>query len=351
MHNCADDVIAYHDSKVTLPQSERSEMAKRRDANRKRVKTGLERNKKPQPIEFYKQGSYAMKTMVQDSDNLYDIDDGIYFAKEDLKGDRGAEMSALQVRQMVRDAVDDGSFNRAPEVLPNCVRVYYDAGYHVDLPSYRRVATKTLVGDNVTFELASTEWKRSDARDVTKWFDSENSTKSPDEENGRQFRRICRYLKKFAQSRPSWRDCIASGFMITKLASERYSPDAAREDESLYKTMLAIRDRLEMNLVVTHPVTPNDTITKGDQDPKAKFFKEKLSDAIRWLAPTQAADCTREDALACWDKVFNTAFFSNRGGEDQGGGGGKQAVNSSIFATVESGSSAPVRKDGGGSYA
>jgi hypothetical protein len=37
---------------------------------------------------------------------------------------------------MVRDAVDDDKFKKPPEVRPNCVRVFYEAGYHVDLPVY-----------------------------------------------------------------------------------------------------------------------------------------------------------------------------------------------------------------------
>jgi hypothetical protein len=57
-----------------------------------------------------------MKTMVQHPDKDYDIDDGVYFDKEVLVGERGAEMSALQARQMVRNAIDDGSFKTPPEV-------------------------------------------------------------------------------------------------------------------------------------------------------------------------------------------------------------------------------------------
>ena len=181
MHNCSDDVLAHHDEEVTLPQAKRTNMRDRRDANRNRLKTGLKKNEKPAPCEFVKQGSYAMKTMVQHPNNDYDIDDGVYFNKEELVGDRGAEMSGLQVRQMVRDALDDGSFKKAPEVRSNCVRAYYAAGYHVDLPAYRRVTVTDFRG-NETYhhELASSEWKRSDARDVTDWFDRENTGQSPD---------------------------------------------------------------------------------------------------------------------------------------------------------------------------
>ncbi len=351
MHDCAADIFRYHDDEVTLPLSEQTSMRQRRDANRKRLRSGLADKNKPTPIEFCTQGSYAMKTMVQELDDNYDIDDGVYFEKADLKGERGGEMSSLDVRQMVRDAVDDGGFKTSPEVLPNCVRVYYDAGYHVDIPAYRHVTQKAIVGTEEFYELASANWKRSDARDVTAWFKTENKNKSPDEENGRQMRRICRLIKKFAKSRLSWQGCIASGFMITKLVTERYNANASREDEALYGTMKAIRDRLEMDLVVKHPVTPNDTITKGTDDPKAKFLREKLSDAIRWLEPTTKNDCTKEDALACWDKVYNTDFFSNRGSNGDGGGGGKKALSTGLFKSARDASTTPVRKEGGGTYA
>ena len=48
MINCSDDVLGYHNDAVTLPQLERTAMRKRRDANRDRLKNGLENNKDPQ---------------------------------------------------------------------------------------------------------------------------------------------------------------------------------------------------------------------------------------------------------------------------------------------------------------
>lgn len=318
MHDCADDVIAFHDNEVTLPQAERTEMRGRRDANRDRLKRGLKDEGDPTPLEFVSQGSYAMKTMTQHPDYDYDIDDGVYFAEEKLVGDRGAEMSALQTRQMVRDAVDDGSFKTAPEVRKNCVRVYYEAGYHVDLPVYRRVVTKNILGAETTYyELASSEWKRSDARDVTAWFKGENEKQSPDTDNGRQLRRIVRDIKKFARSRASWRSQILSGFGITKLVTESFRGDSQREDWALYNTMKAICDRLKYNLVVMHPVTPNETITNGNDDARARFLRDKLSEAIENLTPLFDTSCTRTKALGCWDKVFATSFFEERKGITQ----------------------------------
>jgi hypothetical protein len=313
MFDCADDVLAHHDEKVTLPQAERSDMRGRRDANRDRLKRGLKDKKKPAPREFVSQGSYAMKTMVRHPEKDYDIDDGVYFAKEVLLGDRGAEMSALQARQMVRDALDDGSFKTPPEVRKNCVRVHYEAGFRVDVPVYRRVTTKDVWGNETYhYELASSEWKRSDARSVTEWFETENDRQSPDTDNGRQLRRLVRQIKKYVRSRDSWKAAILSGFGITKLVTECFRGDASREDKALYYTMKAIRDRLNLSLVVAHPVTPNERITSGIDDARARFLRDRLTDAIEALAPLFEYDCTRKRALKCWDKVFAITFFSDR---------------------------------------
>ena len=351
MHNCHDDLVAYHDDKVTLPQKERSAMRKRRNANRDRLKKGLKEGKKPAAKEFASQGSYAMKNMTQHLNNKYDIDDGVYFDKDDLIGPRGGDMSPLDAREMVRDAVDDGSFKKPPEVRPNCARIFYAAGYHVDQPVYRRVAKVDEEGkETLESELAGTTWKRSDARDVTAWFEDENDRQSPDTDNGRQLRRHTRHLKKFAKSRTSWEDRILSGFGITKLVTECFRGNVPREDRSLYDTMVAIRDRLNNDLVIKHPVTPDETITNGTDDAKARLFREKLSEAIETLEPTFDADCTRATALACWDKVFNTDFFGKRAETDT-----KAAAASIVSAGILRDSAAridrPVRKSGGGRYA
>jgi len=204
MFDCAKDVLSYHDDEVTLPRAEQKNMRGRRDANRTRLKDGLKNAGRPAPLNFDTQGSYAMRTMIQLPGKDWDIDDGVYFDAADLKGERGREMTPLEARQMVRDAVHDGSFKKKPEVPANCVRVSYGDGHRVDLPVYRMRIEKSTSGQGTTIvELASASWKRSDARDVTDWFNEENEEQSPDTDNGRQLRRITRDLKKYARSRAS----------------------------------------------------------------------------------------------------------------------------------------------------
>ncbi len=354
MFDCAKDMLAYHDEQVTLRQDERDKMRSLRDANRNRLTTGLQGVDGPMPHHFKSQGSYAMKTMVWNEDRDYDIDDGVYFEREDLVGARGAEMTALEARQMVCNAIDDGSFTTRPEVRKNCIRVYYQAGYHVDLPVYRRTVKRDWRGgEEVTYELASSSWKRSDARDVTEWFEAENTKQSPDDANGRQLRRVTRLGKDFARNWPSWRGQILSGFGITKLVTETYRANADREDRAVYDTLKAIHDRLNCSLVIDHPCTPDETITQGVNDAKARFLRDRLAEAVGNLEILFDPDCTRAQALKAWDKVFNTDFFSCRADTGAKAASGPAILTSGLLrsAGAQAAQAAPVRREGGGRYA
>lgn len=326
MYDCSVDVKAFHNQEVTLPESEQTNMRKRRNSNRERLKNNLEENEKPTPYEHVSQGSYQMKTMLRDPDNDYDIDDGAYFKKSTLFGSKGAEMTSLQARQMVRDAMDDGRFKKPPEVRGNCVRVHYSAGYHVDIPVYRRIETN----DETHFELAaSSGWKRSDARDVTEWYE----VKRKASDDPIQFRRLNRYLKMYAKSRHTWKPRILCGFGISVLLAEHCAIEVNREDRALYDTMKAIRDRLDDDSVIDHPVTPDETITSGDSDAKATYYKDRLTDALDRLEPLFDEDCDRETALKCWDKVFNTTFFIERYEEDEEASETKSALGAPAIAS------------------
>ena len=348
MFDCSKDVRAYHDQEVTLPRSDQEAMRDRRNSNRTRLRNGLEKAGKPAPLEFVKQGSYAMKTMVRDTDNDYDIDDGVYFRKEDLVGDRGAEMTSLQARQMVRDAVDDGKFKTPPEVRSNCVRVFYEKGYHVDLPVYRRVVVETAFGEDVHYELAaSSGWKRSDARDISDWYEDERARSA----DGTQLRRVNRDLKKYSRSRYSWRGSILSGFGISVLTTEQFRADV-REDRALYDTMTAIYDRLAWDLQIAHPVTPGDHLTSGPDDARARAFRDRLTEAIDTLAPLFDADCTREKALKCWDKVFATTFFSARlEDEKRASVAGAAVIGAAALLSATAAAAGAISSAGGGRHA
>lgn len=367
MYNCHEDILAYHNEKVTLPRPERKEMRDRRDTNRQRLTDGLKRDEEPSIIGCRSQGSYAHRTMVQHPEKDYDIDDGAFFWKEDLKGPKGGDKSARDTKEMVRKALHDERFARPPEVRTNCVRIYYNEGYHVDVPVYRQVkVTNNWSEEEVFCELASWDWKRSDPTEVTRWFDRENKAQSPDTTNGRQLRRQTRLIKSFARSRESWRPRIATGFMITTLiVDECYHSNLDREDGSLYRTMRALRDRLERDLEIRHPVVNGEKLTRGVDDGRTRFLRDKLTWAIDELDVIFDPDCTREKALRAWDKVFGTDFFRSRltaaGDENQSNKSAAKTFDASsatgataaiLTNRTKSGEpTRPVDKRGGGRYA
>ncbi len=310
--NTHQDITAFHNENVTLNRDERGEMRDRRDANRRRVKRRLDANEMPVPDGFASQGSYVDKTMVQYPDKDYDIDDGVYFLKEDLVGPNGGEMTALGARKMVHDALNDGSFKTPPKLHTNCIRVFYDAGYNVDVPVYRIVEVKNIFGGvtETYAELAGADWVRSDAIALGPWFDNQNQSQSPDEDNGRQFRRIVRLTKDYASSRSSWRERVLTGFGITLLAAECYAPCDGRDDLSLIWTLKAMRTRLNGSLTLYCPVQPYDQVTSADEA-KANYFRDRLDEIYDDLTVIKTTD-DRDQALRLWSQIYNDPFFSDR---------------------------------------
>ena len=309
VYNSHNEIQSYHNKEVTLSKSEQNEMRRHRKANRKRLKDGLKIDNKPQPVNFQSQGSYAHRTMIQYKDKDYDIDDGVYFSRDDLKNKKGRDKNARDAKEMVRKAVHRSRLKHSPEIRTNCVRIHYDAGYHVDIPVYREIKTGK---EEPYYEIASTSWKKSDPVAVNRWFEKKSKRRGSSEENRQQLCRLIRLLKAFARSRKKWRTRIASGFMITILIVEEcYRAHPGRDDKALYETMVAMRDRLKFNLKIKHPTMKGEILTSGPDDAKTGFLQKQLNQAIDDLAILFNLNCDRKQALKAWDKVFNTNFFGS----------------------------------------
>ena len=322
--NCHSEMARFHRDNVTLSNQQQGDMRTRRDAGRTRLENGLDEAKKAQPKEVWSQGSYQMRTMVQDDDNDYDIDDGAYFASDDLRDEAGVALTPFAARQRVCDAlVWDGRLKQVATVKRNCVRQVYAAGYHIDVPVYRIVTTKDENDELIEhYELASgDEWTRSDARAVTRWFNGLVGELNAGESDGSQMRRITKLTKKFAR-RAAWKANTTSGICITKLVVDHFQYSADRDDKALRETWKAINKKLQQSTEIDHPVLDTKLASAGDD--AVAFFRDCLRSALKTLEVLDKCDCTRKQAREAWDDVFDTDFFTKQpdnNGDDSGGKG------------------------------
>jgi hypothetical protein len=352
--DCDREMQAFHKEKVTLAATQQKDMRERRDNGRTRLENGLTEAEHPQPFEIRSQGSYQMRTMVQDPDNDYDIDDGAYFEQDALLDAEGNALTPLAARQRVCDALKwDGRLKHEAEVRSNCVRQEYPAGYHIDIPVYRIVSTTAPNGDETEhFELASSDkWVESDAREVTRWFNNTVGELNQGESDGSQMRRVTKLSKKFAR-RSDWKEKTTSGICITKLVVDHFSVSDGRDDLALRNTWIAIESKLRNSTKLKHPVNTANLAEAGDE--KLTFFRDCLSDALKTLDALDKAGVTRKEARQAWDDVFDTEFFTDQpddndnDGGDRGSGGDGPKGKGPILS-VTSGETAR-RNDGGGRF-
>ena len=334
----------FHNERVFVDDESLQTARDRRDANRNRLERGLTANGDPQPEKFVQQGSYAMRTMVQSEVDTSDIDDGAVFARSSLKGPREGDKTANEAKEMVCKALSvSGKFNTPPEVRKNCVRVYYNDGFHVDIPVYR-----TFEEDGKTKkELASAgTWKTSAPEDITNWFNDSVTSKSPDETNGRQLRRIVRLLKYWSKSRSSW--AMPSGFIISVLVNEAfpYQGKLNRDDQALLAVMRSIRNRLLFQEKVYRPVDPQEEITTEQTLSRVRKMREELKGAIDELSKIDRSDCDELMALKALKSVFYTDYWDKRIKEleDDSGSGSSSKQRAAPMLAVD-------KRGGTGQYA
>jgi cyclic GMP-AMP synthase DncV-like protein len=310
MHDCHKEMKAFHAQEVTLPNKEQKSMRERRDNGRIRLENGLRENEKPLPKEFSSQGSYTMRTMVQDPENDYDIDDGVYFNKDDLVNSNGEFLSPRGARIRIKNALKDERLAYDAVVKTNCVRQDYPTGYHIDIPVYRVSQQESIWGELETiYEHASgDEWTESDARGVTKWFKSAVGDElKTGEADTSQLRRVTKLTKKFARSRNKWKSKTTSGICISKLVVDHFVASSDRDDEALRKTWEEIAWNLEFDSEIKHPTQADKKLAEVGDD-KVGFFADCLNDAISKFEVLDN-DCSHEEACKAWDEVFDTKFF------------------------------------------
>jgi hypothetical protein len=336
MFDISADLKNHYDSHVRLGKTRRDELAGFRDTNLQRLKDGLDALGEEHEttykhfVDWKNQGSYAMHTLNQAEEYDYDIDVGVIFDAADLPEDAAA--ARLRVQDALR--MKANGFTKEPEARKNAVTIWYSLGYHIDFAVYR--VRDSFWEGHVLEHAGADGWKKRNPDDINEWFTKQVDTRSPkvpafylllDQTvtvEPKQLRRIVRLVKAFAKSRSGW--SLPGGMVLSTLVCEVYKPHPTRDDIALYDTLHALQNRLASRKIVHSPVDSSIELTDSMKRLKeVERLHNNLNRLLPKLAVLKSDECTRAQALAAWNHIFNHNFWSvavSRAAADQVQSGG-----------------------------
>lgn len=239
-------------------------------------------------VSFHQQGSFAMNTIITPKDDDYDIDDGTYLLVE-----QEPEETTATLHQWVVEAAEDHT-NQPLEDKGPCVRIYFAAGYHVDLVIYYKA-------EHEHSRLAHKRegWIISDPKEFMDWFNKQT------DENG-QLKRIVRYFKAWTDH---LRGDMPSGLIFTILATKNIVFND-RDDVAFLETMRLIRSSLYVSFECERPTTPHEDLLADYSPTRQKYLLERLSSFIR-SGEQALAENNQKDACQKWKRHFGERFPCN----------------------------------------
>lgn len=278
---------------------ENETLREKRDAVLNKFKTKLkelfEKKKEPVPsYDWFNQGSYEMGTGVKPLDSDYDIDVGLMF-KVAIKD----YSDPVEVKKWVYDSLD--GHTKRVEMRRPCVTVFYQKEnepiYHVDLAIY---SDKSCNSDGKDYlakgKLNSAPehriWEEAHPKELTELIKDRFAG-----EDGNQFRRTIRYLKrwkdvKFASNgnaAPIGMAITVAAYYWFRVNKELVDPFQGKYKYNDLKALKQFVDSMLGNfstvyydgdwverLTVTLPVQPGSDLFSKMTNQQMKVFKEKL---------------------------------------------------------------------------
>lgn len=308
--------IRFHDAIQLKRFDENAELREKRDRILKRLRDNLSVTFEP-----FNQGSYAMGTGIKPLDKDYDIDIGI------VLNDVYKDQDPVVVKGWVYNAVK-GHTTRVDWRRP-CITVYYqDAGeviYHVDLvvmvrDRYNSKRLYLALGKQHS-STDQREWQEDDRQGFMTAIDRKCSG-----DDGAQFRRIVRYLKRWKDVNfPKNGHAAPTGLSLTVAAYYAFMPYksrdfSGRESYDDLAGLLAVASWLRSNfrstwdfpsysqtqshtISLTFPFAPSDDVfTKMSRQQQEEFY-QRLDQFIANLKQAQ-----NTDNAASLRKAFGSDF-------------------------------------------
>ena len=238
--------------------------------------------------EFYIQGSYKMKTIVENRNNKCDVDLAVIFPCNP-----GVSIETLQ--NHVKKALWNHT-SKGITIKTTCVRLDYVRDFHIDLPIYfidRR-------DGQLYFGSRGYEWEQSNPKAFVEWFKTQTSRKP-------QLIRIIRYLKAWADhTKIKTKKKLPSGLTLTLWAIKYYQP-SSRDDVALFHTCTAILDYLDENFkftwTATMPVEPFDNVLNRLTNAQKSEFYIEIKEMVALMADAVSSE-NKTYAMTKWKRVF-----------------------------------------------
>lgn len=249
MANC-NKLFLDFDVNLNIPKAKKDKLKVSKEEIRTKIRNYFKTNHPDYKPEFYIQGSYKVGTTILTKDNECDLDDGVYFKRE-----QGVSGTTLQT--WVKNAVD-GHTTTPPEHRKKCIRVIFKAEYHIDIPVYYFPDD----AEHPLLAIKNEDCSESDPKEFVDWYKEEIK-------NTPQVLRISRYLKAWGDHK---RDKMPSGLAMSILAANNIQKND-RDDIALRDTLEKIKEVLDSSFECIVPATPNDDLFgEYDQAREDKFM-------------------------------------------------------------------------------
>jgi hypothetical protein len=293
--------------KIRMDYEMASELREKRDAVLKRIRKYLKDNDLPAFREIG-QGSYTMKTGTKPIADLeHDIDVGLRFDFHE------SEHTADEVRGWIYEAVKDHT-ERTEKKKP-CIRVSYEAGYHIDITSY--AVWEEGGRDQYRLARSDTGWTEADPLALLHYVNNfregnfagteDNATKTD------QFRRNVRALRRWNDVRvPHESKSKPVGLAFVLLAVQRPLSratfiDGRPDDRQSLATFTRSVANTDGRVAAKKPTPIYDELFQRLSDTDMDDFKKKigeLADALELAG--QTADPVNACKRLC--EVFGNDF-------------------------------------------
>ena len=281
--------------RISLSSNKIKKLKKSRNAVRDKIKNGFKNKLEKKIPLFYQQGSWALRTILNQISGENDLDDGVYLDYNEITNENEILLKTETIHEWIKEAAKDHTFKIIDK--KNCVRVVYSGGdYHIDLPIYSKFPN----GKYYLARKGQEQWIYSDPKQFKDWFYKMLSNK------GEQSRTIIKYLKAWID----YNDYSIPGIIITVLGLIYYIMDEDSDGNSLLQTVSQIINELIIcNGIILNPVDFNENFLERFSNKEE--YLQNMIDAFKALkSKCEEALYAKDTTAACntWREIFGERF-------------------------------------------